>query len=241
MSTPIENQRVVVTGAAQGLGAAIARAFAARGARVVLIDRAAAPLQQVARQCGPRAVAVKADLADARQTRDAIAQMLEGGPIDTLIHNAAILRPAPFEATGFDMFRATLDVGLQAAFLLSQAVWAEMKALGGTLIFVSSQSGIKGFAGETAYCMAKHGLEGFSKCLALEAGDADVLSCTITPGHLMQTPMSEANYTPENKRRWISPDRLAPAFVRLAETRSSELNGQRLNAWEIVQEMEKVQ
>ncbi|MBI1416809.1 MAG: SDR family NAD(P)-dependent oxidoreductase [Limimaricola sp.] len=241
MTPPVERQRVVVTGAAQGLGAAIARAFAGRGAEVILIDRAADPLQAVARQCGPRAHAVVADLSDAQQTREAIAKIQAAGPVDTLIHNAAILRPAPLESTDFVTFRATLDVGLQAAFLLSQAVWAEMKARGGTLIFVSSQSGIKGFADETAYCMAKHGLEGFSKCLAMEAGDADVVSCTITPGHLMHTPMSEANYTPENKRQWISPDRLAPAFVHIAETRAADFNGQRLNAWQIAQDLETSQ
>ncbi|WP_116133433.1 SDR family NAD(P)-dependent oxidoreductase [Tropicimonas sp. IMCC34043] len=241
MTPPIDAQRVVVTGAAQGLGAAIARAFAARGADLILIDRAAEALQAVAMQCGPRARAIAADLADAGQTRAAAAAMCDGGPVDTLIHNAAILRPAPLEMTDFETFRATLDVGLQAAFLLSQAVWAEMKARGGTLIFVSSQSGIKGFADETGYCMAKHGLEGFSKCLALEAGTADIVSCTITPGHLMHTPMSEANYSADLKRQWISPDRLAPAFVRIAESRAPDLNGQRLNAWEIVQQMEMAQ
>ncbi len=238
MMPAIDRQRVVITGAAQGLGAAIARAFAAKGADLVLIDRSEAGLRAVQAEIGGRALTLTVDLADAGQTRGAIEQMLAGGPIDTLIHNAAILRPEPLASVSFETFRATLDVGIQAGFLLAQAVWPAMMNRGGALIFVSSQSGIKGFADETAYCAAKHGLEGFSKCLALEAEGRDIVSCTITPGHLMHTPMSEVTYTPELKAQWIEPDQLAPAFVKIAETRDPALNGQRLNAWEIAQEIE---
>lgn len=234
----IDQQRVVITGAAQGLGAAIARAFAARGADLVLIDRDEAGLRSVKAQTGGKVLTLTVDLTDAADTRRVIVRMLADGPIDTLIHNAAALRPQPLEEVSFETFRATIDVGLQAGFLLTQAVWSTMKARGGALIFVSSQSGIKGFVGETAYCAAKHGLEGFAKSLALEGEGCDIVSCTITPGHSMRTPMSEANYTPELKRQWIEPDRLAPAFLEIAEFRDPGMNGQRLNAWEIAQQIE---
>ena len=99
-----------------------------------------------------------------------------------------------------------------------------MKARGGgALIFVSSQSGIKGFVDETAYCAAKHALEGFSKCLALEGAADGILSCTITPGKAMHTSMSERNYPPELKAEWIDPERLAPAFVTIATKRDMAL------------------
>ena len=71
---------------------------------------------------------------------------------------------------------------------MAQAVWHAMKARSGALIFVSSQSGIKGFDDETAYCASKHALEGFSKCLVLDSSGNDIVSCTITPGHVMHTP-----------------------------------------------------
>ncbi len=227
----LAGQRVVITGAAQGLGAGLARVFAEAGAELILMDRDGAGLEAL----GITATLIEVDLANASATEAAIARI--GAPVDTLIHNAAILRPEPLEQVSFATFRATLDVGIQAAFQLSQAVWPGMKAQGGgALIFVSSQSGIKGFVDETAYCAAKHALEGFSKCLAMEGEAHGILSCTITPGKAMHTPMSEANYTPELKAQWIDPARLAPAFVKIATTRDRALSGQRLNAWEMSQE-----
>jgi NAD(P)-dependent dehydrogenase (short-subunit alcohol dehydrogenase family) len=73
-------------------------------------------------------------------------------------------------------------------------------AAGGALIYVSSRSGIEGFAEETAYCAAKHALEGFSKCAALEGAPHGILSVTVTPGMYMHTPMSERTYPPELAR-----------------------------------------
>jgi 3-hydroxybutyrate dehydrogenase len=110
-----------------------------------------------------------------------------------------------------------------------------MKARGGSLIFVSSRSGIMGFANETAYCAAKHALEGFSKSLALEGAPHGILSVTITPGMYMHTPMSETTYPPEARAQWVDPIRLAPAFAHLA-TRPMQLSGQRLDAWQLSRE-----
>lgn len=227
---PLANQRVVITGAAQGLGAAIARVFAKAGARLILMDRDSPKWGDLDTEWD----FCKVNLSDAEATAAAIAQI--DGPVDTLIHNAAILRPEPLEEVSLKTFQETMDVGIQAAFQLSQAVWPAMKQNGGALIFVSSQSGIKGFVDETAYCAAKHALEGFSKCLAIEGEAHGIVSCTITPGKAMHTPMSEANYPPELKAQWIEPDLLAPAFAHIATSRDPALSGQRLNAWDLSQE-----
>ncbi|MFV1877726.1 SDR family NAD(P)-dependent oxidoreductase [Nioella sp.] len=230
----LSGQRVLITGAAQGLGAGLARVFAGQGAELVLMDFDAEGLASVNAQIGGLAHLINVDLADADATQSAIEAL--PGPVDTLIHNAAILRPEPLEQVSLATFKATIDVGIQAGFQLSQAVWPAMIANGGALIFVSSQSGIKGFVDETAYCAAKHALEGFSKCLAMEGEAHGIVSCTITPGRAMRTPMSERNYPPELKAQWIEPERLAPAFVHIATSRDLALSGQRLNAWELSQE-----
>ena len=230
MIPPLADQRVVVTGAAQGLGAALARAFAAAGADLVLMDADAAGLEAVRAATGRGAFCRVVDLADASATAAALADL--PGPVDTLIHNAAILQPEPLETLDLARFSVTLNVGIQAGFQLSRAVWPGMKARGGgALVFVSSQSGIRGFADESAYCSAKHALEGFSKCLAIEGAPHGILSCTVTPGKAMRTPMSERNYPPDLKAQWIEPDRLAPAFLRIAATRDAGLSGRRLDAW----------
>ncbi len=231
----LDGQRIVVTGAAQGLGAAIARHLSGLGAQLILMDVNAERLAGTEAAC-PGSAAVSVDLSDATDTARAIAQAVTE-PVDTLIHNAAILRVEPVETVSLATFQATLNVGIQAAFQLTQAVWGGMKAKKrGALIFVSSRSGIEGFVDETAYCAAKHALEGYSKCLAMEGAPHGIASYTITPGMLMHTPMSETTYGPEQRARWVDPILLAPAFAYLSGARPMELSGQRLDAWRLSQE-----
>ena len=225
----------VVTGAAQGLGRAVARALADDGWRVAAMDVDAAGLSSLT---GERPGAIRTwtvDLADADGTRAAIAAVRnEMGPVGFLVHNAAILIEEPFEQVDFARWKATVDVGLQAAYLLTHAVWADMRAAGrGRVVYVSSRSGIIGFANETAYCAAKHGLEGFMKALALEVEGTSIAVSTITPGMYMHTPMSERNYPPEAKAKWVDPADLAPAFVHLGSLEDGRHNGERLDAWQL--------
>lgn len=229
----LADQTIVVTGAAQGLGAAIARHLAGQGARMVLMDYNAEGLAQT-QALSPGALTITVDLSDVGDTARAIAKI--PGPVHTLIHNAAILKVEPVDVVSLATFQTTLNVGIQAAFQLTQAVWPAMKAGGGVLVFVSSRSGIEGFVDETAYCAAKHALEGFSKCLAMEGAAHGIASYTITPGHLMHTPMSETTYGPEQRAKWIDPIRLAPAFAMLARDRPMALSGQRLDAWQLSQQ-----
>lgn len=238
MTVPLQGQRVIITGAAQGLGAAIARYFSERGARLVLMDYDGAGLATTVSTCGAGARGIEVDLSDAAATDAAIADAMVDGPVDTLIHNAAILIPKPFEDEDFAGFRRTLDVGLQAGFQLAKAVWPGMVAKGGgALIFVSSRSGIQGFGDEAAYCAAKHGLEGFSKSLGDAGAGKGIVSSTITPGMYMHTPMSERNYPPDLKSKWVDPILLAPAFAEIATTRNPAFNGQRLDAWKLSEEV----
>jgi NAD(P)-dependent dehydrogenase (short-subunit alcohol dehydrogenase family) len=225
---PVAGQSVLITGAAQGLGAAVARHFHAMGARLILMDRDEAGLSGTVAAC-PGAMSTVVDLSDADATDRALSDVIRG-PVDTLVHNAAILRVQPLEDVTLGTFQATLNVGIQAAFQLTKAVWTGMKERGGTLIYVSSRSGVEGFVDETAYCAAKHALEGFSKCVAMEGARHGILSVTITPGMYMHTPMSETTYGPEARAKWVDPIRLAPAFSYLA-TRPMQLSGQRLDAW----------
>ncbi len=239
-----EPTTVIVTGAAQGLGRAVARAFHATGWRVAMLDIDERGLSNLAEELGQDARGYPVDLTDAADTQSVAQQVIDDfGGVITLVHNAAILEPEPLETLPFSRWQATLNVGVQAAFLLTQAVWSDMKHSGGAIIYVSSRSGIEGFIDESAYCATKHGLEGLMKCAALEGAPYGILAHTITPGMYMHTPMSERTYPNDLKSKWVEPEQLAPAFLHLAARGDPSLSGQRLSAWDLSQTLanEKVQ
>ena len=231
-----ESKAVIVTGAAQGLGRAVARAFHAAGWRTALLDIDAQSLIELQQELGGGTESYPVDLTDASNTQTVAKRVIEDlGGVSTLVHNAAILLPEPLETLPFSRWQATLNVGVQAAFLLTQAVWSGMKGSGGTVIYVSSRSGIEGFLDESAYCASKHGLEGLMKCVALEGAPYGILAHTVTPGMYMHTPMSERTYPDDLKAKWVEPEQLAPAFLHLAARENPALSGQRLSAWELSQ------
>jgi len=231
----------IVTGAAQGLGYAIVRALAQEQMRVVLMDVKREQLDSVAaelRGMGAECLAIAVDLADADATGQAIEQALSAfGAPHILIHNAALLKERSMLEIDLPNWQRETNIILQAAFILSKAVWQPMiDAGGGSIVYLSSGSGIKGFVKEVAYCPAKHGQEGLMKVLAMEGEPFGITVNTITPGAPINTPMSAENYNEELKQKWVDPAMLAPAFVYLArQTGNLDLTGQRLNAWELAQ------
>lgn len=232
----------IVTGAAQGLGYAIAKAYAEQGMRLALMDIKARELGQVADElaaAGADCLPIAVDLADAADTARAIRLALDHyGTPRVLVHNAAILVNRPLLAISLADWQREVNVGIQAAFILTQAAWPLMTAAGrGSIVYVSSMSGIKGFVDESPYCTAKHGLEGFMKCMALEGAPRNIAVNTVTPGMPMRTPMSERNYPDELKQKWIDPILLTPAFVYLARQDAAGITGQRLSAWDLSQQI----
>lgn len=233
--TDLTGQLAVVTGAAQGLGSAIAKAYAQVGMKVVLIDVKADNLQNVSNEIvsnGGECLAITADLSDIYETQRATYEVLEYGVPRVFVHNAAILNPRPILDVSIREWLLTVNVQIQAAFIFVKAFWQAMTDAGqGSIIFVSSQSGIKGFADEVPYCTGKHGLEGMMKSLAIEGKPRNIAINTITPGMYMHTPMSEQNYPDDLKDKWVDPMQLTPAFIQLASTDASQITGERLDAW----------
>jgi 3-hydroxybutyrate dehydrogenase len=233
---PLKQQTILITGAAKGLGRAIASAFHAAGSTLVLLDYDAATLADLRAEL-PSSSVYAADLSDVTATRDVIAAIdLEHPRIDTLIHNAGFLVPQAFSEMSEARWELTFNVGIQAGYLLTRALWGRWLAAGtGCAIFVSSNSGIRADWGEAPYAATKHALEGFSAALGLEGTQYGVFTHTITPGFPMRTPMSEQNYPEELKARWVDPAELAPAFLYLAGCPDASLSGKRLSAWELAQ------
>lgn len=231
----LRGQAAVVTGAAQGLGCAIAKAYVSEGMRVALMDVRADILATVADELeaiGGDVLPIAVDLADAQQTQAAIDDAIDhyGAP-RVLIHNAALLITRSMLEITLQDWQKEINIILQAAFILSKALWRPMiEAGGGSIVYLSSGSGYRGFASEVAYNPGKHGIEGLMKCLALEGREFNIAVNAATPGAPIHTPMSDANYTEEQKRRWVDPALLTPAFVFLARQDASGLTGHRVAA-----------
>jgi NAD(P)-dependent dehydrogenase (short-subunit alcohol dehydrogenase family) len=245
ISKDLRGATAVVTGAAQGLGYAVAKAYVQQGMRVVIIDVQREKLDAAAQtinadtkqsggECG-ECYALVADLTDAADTQRAIEAAVEHyGVPRVLVHNAAILNLRPLADLSFAEWQLTLNVGVQAAFLLTKHIWQPLTAAGGgSIVYVSSRSGIEGFAEESAYCATKHAMEGLMKSLALEGKARNISVNTVTPGMYMHTPMSERNYDEKAKQQWVDPMVLTPAFVALARQDANGITGQRLSAWEL--------
>ncbi|MCY3866375.1 MAG: SDR family NAD(P)-dependent oxidoreductase [Chloroflexi bacterium] len=231
----LRGQVAVVTGAAQGLGYAIAKACASEGMKVALLDVRGDLLQEVAaeiKEMGGDGLPITVDLSDAEDTQAAIDTVLaQYGTPRVLIHNAALLITRSMLEITLAQWRHEINIILQAAFILSKAVWKPMiEAGGGSIVYLSSGSGYKGFVEEVAYNPGKHGIEGLMKCLALEGRDFNIAVNAATPGAPINTPMSDSNYTEEQKKRWVDPALLTPAFVYLARQDAAGLTGHRVAA-----------
>jgi NAD(P)-dependent dehydrogenase (short-subunit alcohol dehydrogenase family) len=235
----LTGKTAVITGAAQGLGRAIAMAYAQAGMRLALLDVQADKLKQLAQELNTDCLTVAADLSQAADTQAAIDTVLrEMGTPHILIHNAALLITRSMQQIQLADWQKEVNIILQAAFILSKAVWQPMiDAGGGRIVYLSSGSGIRGFVEEVAYCPAKHGQEGLMKVLAMEGQPFNIAVNTVTPGAPINTPMSAMNYTDDLKQQWVDPMALTPAFLHLARQPLGGLSGERLNAWELSQQV----
>ncbi|MCV7385503.1 glucose 1-dehydrogenase [Mycolicibacter longobardus] len=180
----------IITGAAQGQGAAEAHLFAELGARVVLTDVLVDKGQEVAASIGDAARFLAHDVADESGWATVVdAAVSEFGRLDVLVNNAAICRVVPLVEQSVDGFETMLRVNLIGPFLGMQAVVEPMKASGGgSIINVSSQAGLQGLAGYTAYGASKWGLRGMSRVAAIELGPFNIRVNTVYPG-MIDTPM----------------------------------------------------
>jgi NAD(P)-dependent dehydrogenase (short-subunit alcohol dehydrogenase family) len=236
MTVEIKGRTAILTGAAEGLGRPIAKAFVQAGLRVALMDVQAeklATLTQELHELGGDCLPLVVDLSDADATQAAVQQALDHyGTPRVLVHNAAVLREVSMLDVTFANWRREMDIIIQAAFILSKAVWPGMtEAKDGSILYVSSGSALRGFVKETAYTPGKHAQEGLMRMLALEGQPFNIAVNSMTPGAPINTPMSASHYPDDLRQRWIDPALLAPAFVLAARLDAATATGQRLDAW----------
>lgn len=227
----LHGQTALVTGGASGIGKAVAEAFVAEGADVVILDRYLPTSQGVALGIGAVG-GVAANVADEAAVIRAVNEAEEQlGSIDILVNAAGILTETPLVQMSLDMWRETVDVDLTGVFLMCRHVVPGMIERGhGRVINVSSQLAIKGGRSLTHYSAAKAGVIGLTKSLALEVANHGVLVNAIAPGPI-ETRLLE-DLSPEWRRgkraelplgRFGQPEEVAPTAVLLASSPGGNL------------------
>ena len=185
---PLVGRTALVTGGGSGIGAAVVRSLAARGARVIVADIDRSSADELAEEVGGSSWIV--DLANPLALTDDVLQGACAG-VDILVNNAGIQRINPIQDFAPADFRLILALMLEAPFLLTRAVLPHMYAAGfGRVINVTSVHGIRASPFKSAYVAAKHGLEGLTKVTALEGGEHGVTSNCVSPGYV-RTPLVE--------------------------------------------------
>lgn len=238
---PLDGSLALVTGAAQGIGQAIACRLATDGARVAVndIERRPALVELAARIGG---IAVPADVSSRDEVRRMVSEIeTAAGPVTTLVCNAAYMTMRPFASHPPDDWWKIVETNLSGTFHLVQAVLPGMRRLGaGRVIIMTSYWGVTGWPNATAYAASKAGLVALTKTLGRELAPAGIVVNAVAPG-VVSTPQLEVDATAagvsvtEMQRRYAEnvplgrigrPAEIAAAVAFLADSRVGAMIGQ---------------
>jgi NAD(P)-dependent dehydrogenase (short-subunit alcohol dehydrogenase family) len=221
----------LVTGAAKGIGRAVALRLAAEGARVIGLDRDSAALEELGGRIAPCVV----DVSDADALRAAIG---DAGPLDVLVNNAGVQRPGVVDELPLAEWDLLHAVHARAAFVAIAAATPSLAARGGSVVNVASVDGLTAEAGVAAYCAAKAGLVNLTRGAALDLAARGVRVNAVCPG-MVDTPMLrsflDAGPVPEQQLaarlrrvplgRLVAPEEVASAVAFLASAEASAITG----------------
>lgn len=240
MSAALQNKRFVITGAASGIGLAVARLALQRGARVGALDCDRVALAAACQQLGDEAFSVDCDVADAasvmRAVEDAAAWL---GGLDALVNCAGVDSRVPLEQLADAEWERTIAVNLTGPMLLCRAALPHLRrAGGGTIVNVASAAGLSPLLHRTAYCASKAGMIMFGKALAIEAAADGIRVNAVCPG-AVDTPLFRTSYEAGDdplheleaiRRRYAlgriaAPEEVAEAILYLSGSGSSYITG----------------
>jgi NAD(P)-dependent dehydrogenase (short-subunit alcohol dehydrogenase family) len=235
-----QEQTVLVTGGASGIGLAVVEAILAEGWRVVVADLDQESLSRCRDSLGAPDDRVRYEQMNVAD-EDAVVRIIaaceaEFGPLTGVVNSAGIGRDVPALDTSVDLFRKMLEVNLIGSFVVSREAARHMRTRGaGSIINIASVSGIKGNKGRVAYGASKGGVLTMTKVMAVELASVGIRVNAIAPGPI-ETPLVQEIHTPEVRAAWMatvpqrrygSPAEIAGAAIFLLDDRkSSYVTGQ---------------
>ncbi len=236
LNFPLSGKVALVTGGASGIGAAVASAFAAKGAKVAVLDINADVAKAKADALGGGAMPFVCDVSKPASVEAAVKGVVEAfGGIDIAVNSAGVVFLAPAEDLSLEYWDKTIDINLKGSFLVTQAVGRTMIAAGkgGKIINLASQAGTVAIEEHVAYCASKFGVIGMSKTFAAEWGKHGITVNTISPT-IVLTELGKKAWSGEKgeaakKRipsgRFAYPEEIAAAAVFLASAGADMING----------------
>ncbi len=234
----LSGKTALITGAARGIGRAIALRFAAEGAHLLLCDLNLESLREVAAEAEANGVDTLIQQVDV-SLRDQVQQFVDVGrskfgTIDTVVNNAGIFFNAPFEQTTDEQFDRIMAVNVRSVFLVSQLVirhWLQ-DDVKGTIVNLASIGAAVSFVDSSAYCTTKGAVATLTRCIALEYGPRGIRANSMAPG-IIDTPMlpsQEDNQEWANNRiplrRLGTPEDVADVALFLASDESRYITGE---------------
>ncbi len=232
----LSGKAAMISGGSRGLGAALARRFAAEGAAVSICARsggATDPIVHEIRERGGVALGFACDVTDQGEVAAWLSATLTAlGQVDILVNNASILGPrVPIADYPPEVWREVVEVNLTGAYLCARECVSALAKTRGSMIHVSSGVGDHGRPLWGAYCASKNGLEALSEMLAGELVHLGIRSNAVDPG-AMRTDMRAAAYPQEDPQDLPLPREILDVFVYLASDASRDVSGQRFRARE---------
>jgi len=213
----IKGKVALVTGGGSGIGAAIAKALAAEGARVMIAGRRPEQLRQTVQAIGELGGDAAIHVGDVARAQDCEALVAateaQFGPVDVLVNNAGILpKGKPLTDYSVEEWDAVMSVNVRAAFLLAKRVLPRMVERGsGHIVNISSVSGIRFFVGESIYGLSKHALNALTNFISEEYGARGIHCLSICPG-LVHTDMG-LTLEPTHRDRLLTPEDIAGSVI----------------------------
>ena len=235
----LENKVALVTGAARGIGKAIAKALAAEGAVVIVnyngsAQRAAETVKEI-EEAGGKALAIRCNVADFTACKDMIDGIIkEQGRLDILVNNAGITRDGLLMKISEEDFDSVMDTNLKGAFnCIRHAARQMIKQKSGRIISISSVSGVLGNAGQANYSASKAGIIGLTKATAREVASRGITVNAIAPGFIttdMTEVLSEVVKTSVTEtipmKKFGKPEDIAQTALFLASEEAAYITGQ---------------